>query len=277
MTSRTQGPESNVRGVAFMVVWVVSFIATWSGHALAEPTAREIMEKNFFVTKTKTLTSDATMVLINDKGQRRERKSTTISKLQPNGVDSKLLVTFLLPTDIKGTAFLQIEHSDGDDDLWIYLPALKKSRRLVANNKKDSFVGSDFSYGDILLPKVDLYQHTLIRSEVVDGYDCYVIESIPRNETVKRDSGYGKKTTWVRKDNFLETKVTFLDTAGRPLKTEIVSGHEQVESSPERWIARRREMENHQTDHKTIFTFDRVEVGKPVPDEFFTTRSIERE
>ncbi|MBI3606928.1 MAG: outer membrane lipoprotein-sorting protein [Nitrospirae bacterium] len=277
MTRREQTPESSGRIVALITVWAISVIVAWSGHALAEPTAREIMEKNFFVTKTKTLTSDATMVLINDKGQRRERKSTTTSKLQSNGVDSKLLVKFLLPTDIKGTAFLQIEHSDGEDDLWIYLPALKKSRRLVANNKKDSFVGSDFSYGDILLPKVDLYQHTLIRSEVVDGHDCYVIESIPRDETVKRDSGYSKKMTWVRKDNFLETKVTFLDPAGRSLKTEIVGDHEQVESSPDRWIARRREMDNHQTGHKTLFTFDRVEVGKPVPDEFFTTRSIERE
>lgn len=256
------------------------FLAAWalpSGPAHAEMTAREIMEKNFFVTKTKNLTSDSTMILVNDKGQTRERKSTTVSKLQKNGIDSNLLVRFLTPADIKGTAFLQIEHSEGDDDLWIYLPALKKSRRLVAGNKKDSFVGSDFSYGDILLPKVDLYQHTLLRSETIGGQECYVIESTPKDETVKRNSGYGKKITYVRKDNFLESKVDYFDVSGRPLKTQITGDHQQVESNPDRWIAKRREVENHQTGHKTIFTFDRIEFGRPVADDFFTTRTIERE
>ncbi|MBI1820435.1 MAG: outer membrane lipoprotein-sorting protein [Nitrospirae bacterium] len=243
----------------------------------AEYTAREIMEKNFYVTKIKAFTSDATMILINDKGQTRERKTTTVTKLQKNGIDSSLVVRFLSPADIKGTGFLQIEHSDGEDDLWIYLPALKKTRRLVANNKKDSFVGSDFSYGDILLPKVDLYKHKLLRSEAVDGQDAYVIESVPRDEMVKRDSGYSKKLTWVRKDNFLESRVEFYDTAGRLLKTEISRDHKLVEPENQRWIAMHREMENHQTGHKTIFTFDRIDTSRPVADELFTTRFIEKE
>ena len=240
-------------------------------------TAHQIMEKNFFVTKVRTLKSDSTMILINDRGQTRERKSATLAKLQKNGIDSKLLVKFLSPADIKGTGFLQVEHSTGDDDQWIYLPALKKTRRLVANNKKDSFVGSDFSYGDVLLPKVDFYKHTLLRSEPMGGQDCYVIESLPRDEDVKRDSGYAKKITWVRKDNFLETKVEYYDVSGRLLKTQTVSDHKLVEPDTQRWIALRREMVNHQTEHKTILTFDRIEADVPVADDAFTTRSIERE
>jgi hypothetical protein len=239
--------------------------------------AQQIMEKNFFVTKVRTLKTDSTMVLINDRGQTRERKSTTLTKLQKNGIDSKLLVKFLMPADIKGTGFLQIEHASADDDQWIYLPALKKTRRLVANNKKDSFVGSDFSYGDILLPKVEYYKHTLLRTEPLDGQDCYVIESIPRDDNIKRDSGYSKKLTWVRKDNFLETKVEYHDVNGRMLKTQSVTEHKLVEPDTQRWIAMRREMVNHQTKHKTIFTFDRIEPGVPVADDAFTTRSIERE
>ncbi len=239
--------------------------------------AQQIMQKNFFVTKIRSLKTDSTMVLINDSGQTRERKSTTLTKLQKNGIDSKLLVKFLSPADIKGTGFLQIEHATGDDDQWIYLPALKKTRRLVANNKKDSFVGSDFSYGDILLPKMEFYKHTLLRTESLDGQDCYVIESIPRDDDVKRDSGYSRKITWVRKDNFLETKVEYYDVSGRLLKTQNISVHKLVEPDTHRWIALRREMINHQTNHKTIFTFDRIEADVPVADDMFTTRSIERE
>ena len=245
--------------------------------AATELSARDIMEKNFYVSKVKSLKTASIMVLINDKGQQRERKNTTLLKLQANGIDSKLLVKFSTPTDIKGTGFLQVEHAEGDDDLWIYLPALKKSRRLVASNKKDSFVGSDFSYGDISLPKVDLYRHALLRSEVVDQHDSYVIESVPADETVKSNSGYSKKITWVRKDTLLEAKVEYYDISGRLLKTQLTADHKQVESNPQRWFPAYREMTNHQTGHKTILRFDKIEPGVPAPDELFTTRSIERE
>ena len=241
------------------------------------PSAGQIMEKNFFASKLRVLKSDSTMLLINDSGQTRERKSITLTKLQKNGIDSKLLVRFLSPADIKGTSFLQVEHAEGDDDQWIYLPALKKSRRLVASNKKDSFVGSDFSYGDILLPKVDFYRHTLLRTETIDGKECYVVESAPRDEDVKRNSGYSKKITWVRKDNFLETKVEYYDLAGRLLKTQSISGHQLVDPDTQRWFALRREMINHQTGHKTILVFERIETGVPAADDLFTTRNLERE
>ena len=86
------------------------------------PSAGQIMEKNFFASKLRVLKSDSTMLLINDSGQTRERKSITLTKLQKNGIDSKLLVRFLSPADIKGTSFLQVEHAEGDDDQWMYLP-----------------------------------------------------------------------------------------------------------------------------------------------------------
>jgi hypothetical protein len=255
---------------------VLTLIPRTSGAASPEITAREIMERNFFVSKLKSLRAESYMTLINDKGQKRERKSANLVKLQANGVDSRFLVKFSSPNDIKGTSFLQIEHSDGDDDLWIYLPALKKSRRLVANNKKDSFVGSDFSYGDILLPKVDLYKHTLVRSEAVDGHECFVVESAPASDAVKANSGYSKKVTWVRKDNFLETRVDYFDISGRPLKTQRITEHTQVDDEPPSWFALRREMANHQTGHKTILRFEKIESGVVAPDDLFTTRYLER-
>jgi len=269
---------SRSRGATFIAVLLVVALASADARATgAEPGARDIMEQNFFVSKLKSLKVESYMVLTNDKGQKRERKSTNIVKLQPNGIDSKVLVKFSTPNDIKGMSFLQIEHSEGDDDLWIYLPALKKSRRLVASNKKDSFVGSDFSYGDILLPKVDLYRHALLGSEAIDGPDCFVVESVPANDTVKANSGYGKKITWVRKDNFLETKVEYYDLSGRLLKTQRVKEHKLVEPDTQRWFAQRREMTNHQTGHRTDFRFDKLEPGAQVDEDLFSVRYLERE
>ena len=249
-----------------------------AGAALAaDLDGREIMERNFFATKVSALQIESTMVLINDRGQKRERRNTTTFKLQANGIDSKFLVRFGSPADIKGTAFLQVEHSESDDDLWIYLPALKKSRRLVASNKKDSFVGSDFSYGDIALPRVDLFRHTLLRTEKVDGMECYVVESVPANDQVKSNSGYGRKVTWARQDNFLEARVEYYDLGGRLLKTQVTKRHELIEPEKNRWFALHREMLNHRTGHRTVFSADRFDPKPPVPDELFTTRTLERE
>jgi hypothetical protein len=247
-----------------------------AGVHAAAPSAQDIMEKNFFVTKVTSLQVELTMVLINDKGQQRERRSVGLLKLQPNGVDSRLVVRFDTPADIKGTSFLQVEHIDGDDDLWIYLPALKKSRRLVANNKKDSFVGSDFSYGDISLPKVEQYRHSLVKTETIDGVDCFVIESVPASDAVRANSGYSKKVTWVRGDNFVEAKVDYYDLAGRLWKTQTVSRPQLVEPQKGRWFPLVREMVNHQSGHRTIITATRLVPDIAVPDETFTTRYIER-
>ena len=260
-------------------------VAVFAGVALAalsaraqraELSAREIMEKNFFATKVTSLRVETTMVLINNRGQQRERASSGVVKLQPNGVDSKLVVKFSTPPDIKGTGVLQIEHGERDDDLWIYLPALRKSRRLVANNKKDSFVGSDFSYGDITLPKVDHYRHTLLRSEKTDEHDCYVVESVPATDAVKANSGYSKKITWVRTDNFVESKVDYYDLAGRLLKTQRTGRHQLVEPDKGRWFVMHREMTNHQSGHRTTITASKAE-SVAIPDDSFTTRYLEGE
>jgi hypothetical protein len=243
----------------------------------ATPTAHEIMEKNFFVSKIPTMKSEATMLLVTDQGQTRERKIASLQKLQQNGIDSKLVMKFVAPADIKGIGFLQVERSDADDDQWIYLPALKKTRRLVANNKKDSFMGSDFSYGDFARPKVDWYQHKLLRSEAVDGQDCYLIESVPATEAIRTDHGYSKKLVWVSKQNFLEAKVEYYDLTGRLLKTQTVGKHKLVDQAKDRWFALYREVNNHQTGHKTVLNFSLAESGVPAPEELFSTRTIERE
>jgi uncharacterized protein len=242
----------------------------------AELSAREIIEKNFFATKVTSLRVETTMVLITNRGQQRERATRGLIKLQPNGVDSKLVVKFGSPPDIKGTGVLQIEHSDSDDDLWIYLPALRKSRRLVANNKKDSFAGSDFSYGDITLPKVDQYRHTLLRSERLDEHDCYVVESVPATDTVKANSGYSKKITWVRTDNFVESKVEYYDLGGRLLKTQRTGRHQLMEPDKGRWFVMHREMTNHQSGHRTTITASKAD-ATAIPDDSFTTRYLEKE
>jgi hypothetical protein len=243
----------------------------------AELSGRDIMEKNFYAGKVPHLLNESTMTLTNEKGQQRVRKMRSVSVLQANGIDTKLLIRFLFPGDVQGTGYLQIQHYEDDDDMWIYLPALKKVRRLVANNKKDSFVGSDFSYGDILLPVVDTYRHQFLRSEIVDGEECYVVESMPASEQIKKDYGYSKWVAWVRKSNFMEKKAEYYDGSGRLLKTQMVPAVKEVDAKVHKWWAVRREVINHQTGHRTTLIFDVLDATQVVSDDFFTTRYLERE
>ncbi len=243
----------------------------------APPTAKEIMERNFVATKVVDSVSEATFTLINRNGQQRIRTVFMTTKLQPNGADNMRMTRFLSPPDIKGTVTLLIEHADRDDDIWIYLPALKKVRRLVASNKRDSFVGTDFSYGDVIGHKVDEWEHRLLRQEVLDGQECYVIESLPRTETVKASSGYSKRQNWIRKDNDVMVKAEFWDQAGQPLKTYTARDIRLVDPARRKWQEMRLETSNVQTGHRTIIQFDKFKANQQIKDDFFTTRYMERE
>jgi hypothetical protein len=240
-------------------------------------TARDIMEKNFYAGKVQSIANEGTMTLLNDRGQQRVRKTYSITALQPNGIDSKIMIRFLFPADVAGTGYLQIQRRNGDDDMWIYLPALKKIRRLVTTNKRDSFVGSDFSYGDLLLPTVDTYRHSLLKSEILDAEDCYVIESIPASEQTQKDYGYSKQLAWIRKSNFMEKKVEYFDTAGRLLKTHMVPEITEVDPANHKWWALRREVVNHQTGHRTVLVYTKLDTLLTVREDFFTPRFLERE
>jgi uncharacterized protein len=157
------------------------------------------------------------------------------------------------------------------------LPALKRVRRLVASNKKDSFVGTDFSYGDVIGHKPEEWEHRLLGEAPVDGQPCYVIESLPRTETVNANSGYSKRLSYVRTDNYVTIKGEFWDRAGQPLKTFAASEVKLVDPANARWQPMHREMVNLQTGHRTVIRNETFKVNQQLKDEFFTTRYLERE
>jgi len=240
-------------------------------------TAIEIMDKNFVVGKYADSTSDTTMTLTNKSGQQRVRKTFGTSKLDTNGIDNKRMTRFLEPTDVKGTVSLLVEHSDKDDDIWIYLPSVKKVRRLISSNKKDSFVGTDFSYGDVIGHKVKEWNHTIVKEEDVDGKPCYVIESTPKDATVKTNTGYSKRIGWIQKDNFVTIKAVAYDEAGELLKEAKYSHWKEVDTAKHKWQAGILEAKNLQTGHSTVITIDQFKVNNGVKDDFFTTRYMEQQ
>ncbi len=256
---------------AGLIVALTLPVAAWA------LTAVEIMDKNFVVGKYADSTSETTMTLTNKSGQQRVRKTFGTSKLDANGIDNKRMTRFLEPTDVKGTVSLLVEHSDKDDDIWIYLPSVKKVRRLISSNKKDSFVGTDFSYGDVIGHKVKEWNHTIVKEEEVDGKPCYVIESTPKDATVKTNTGYSKRIGWIQKDNFVTVKAVSYDEAGELLKEAKYSHWKEVDTVKHKWQAGILEAKNLQTGHSTVIAIDQFKVNNGVKDDFFTTRYMEQQ
>ena len=246
--------------------------------ALAASTdAARIMELNSTAFKVAGSESQATFVLTSKGGQERVRKTSNLTKLQANGSDNMRLTRFVSPPDVKGTTSLMIEKAAGDDGIWIYLPALKKVRRLGSSNMKDSFVGTDFSNADVIGYKLDEWTYTLLREEAVDAADCYLIQADPKNDAVRSNTGYSKRLHWIRKDNHMTAKSEFWDEAGQPLKTASYRDIQLVDAKRGKWQSMRMEAANLQTGHRTSIRFEDFKVIQTLADDIFSARSLERE
>jgi uncharacterized protein len=257
------------------VILVLLGCAALAGPALAVPSADEIMQRNLSTTKATDSTAGAEFDLINTAGQQRVRDTDGQTKLIPGTTDNRRLVTFLSPADVRGTKTLLIEHSSADDDIWIYLPAMKKVRRLVASNKKDSFVGTDFSYGDVIGHKVEDWNHKILREEKVDGRDCYVVESTPKRADIADNTGYSRRVSWIDIENFVALRGETYDLNGQLLKRTSSEEVERIDSKNDKYQPMKLTAENVQSGHKTIIKFKNFKANIGVSDEVFTARSLE--
>lgn len=240
------------------------------------PSAEEIMKRNFTTSKFTDSTADSTMKLINKDGKERVRESTGVTKLIPGTTDNQRLITFLSPSDVKGTKNLLIEHSNKEDDIWIYLPALKKVRRLVASNKKDAFAGTDFSYGDIIGYKVEEWNHKLVKEDKVDGKACHLIESTPKTPAVADTYGVSKRVNCVEKESAIAISGESYDSNGQLIKKYSSKDLKKLDEKNNKWTAMQMEALNVETGHKTIIEFKNYKVNTGVSDALFTTRSLEK-
>ncbi len=262
----------------FMSLIVICFLTVSTQFPLyAEPdlTGREIMQK----ADEENDTDDSTYLLtmeIRRGNSKRVRKMKMWMKSDEQG-NERSLIRFIWPAQVKGTGFLTIEHSDRDDDQWLYLPALKKVRRIASSKKGGSFMGSDFAYADMGGGSIDDYTYKLVGSEVIDGNDCYVVEETPATEKIKKDEGYSKKITWIRKDIFYRAQVKYYDKHGNYLKIMKLSDFRKIEEA-DVWLATYIITTNEQKKgNETAVTYDEIEVNTGIPDDFFTQRYLVKE
>ncbi len=213
-------------------------------------------------------TSKMQMTLINARGQ--EKSRTMNMKVLEGEDEDKSLMEFLTPADVKGTKFLSYEHIDKDDDQWMYLPALKRVKRISSKNKSGAFMGSEFSYEDLSAFNVKKYEYADKLDEVtLDGVAAYRGESKP----VSKYSGYTKLITWMNRETFLILKVEYYDRKKKLLKTAYF---EDYKNYGDVYRIGKITMKNVQNDKTTILVWSEEKIKNGLKSKDFHKRYLKR-
>jgi hypothetical protein len=264
-----------------MVTSLVFIAAFASSPAAAAPSAdvKAIVARVYAAGTHPKSHESITMELIRENGDARLRQVALTSMAKAGSTDRKRLMVFTSPADIRGTSIFIDENSAAGDGIWIYLPALHKKRRLPSGGKQESFVGSDFNYGDIISPHVSDYQHKLTGEQKCPedpSHDCYVIEHTPSSSEVVKERGVSFYKDWVRKDALVWVRAEMKDADGKDWKVARAMDIRKTTDSANPWQAMRMDMENLQTHHRSRLVWNSVDVDSAVAPDSMNPDALER-
>jgi hypothetical protein len=239
-------------------------------------TARQIMDRVDTRDDGDKVRENWDMILIDKRGNQRVRE--LISFRRDVGEDEYSILFFLSPADVKDTGFLTYDYDDPerDDDQWLYLPALKRTKRIASSDKSGSFMGSDFSYADMTDRPLDHYNYTLMKEAEVNGHPVWQIEAVPITEHERRETGYIKSVLFVRKDNFVVERGVFWAKKGKRLKYFDVKKLERIDGI---WIETEMQMttkKGKEILHNTLLRIKNVRFNQDFDPDFFTVRQLEK-
>ena len=209
------------------------------------------------------------MALRNRQGQE-SRRELRISTLEVDGDGDKSLTLFDSPRDVKGTAFLSFTHATEPDDQWLYLPALKRVKRISSRNKSGSFMGSEFAYEDLSSQEVDKFRYKWLRDEALDGKQTMVVEYYPAYE----NSGYTRQVVWIDSEIWQVVRTEYYDRKNALLKTLTIDGYRQY--LDKHWRADTMHMVNHQTGKSTSIEWSDYRFDTGLTDRDFDRNALKR-
>lgn len=209
-------------------------------------------------------------------GKKRIRETRAFRKYF--GDEKRTVIFYLKPKNIKDTAFLTYDYADKekDDDQWLYLPAMRKVRRISASDRGDYFLGTDLSYEDIKLEtriSIKDYTRKTIGEDEVDGFHCYWVEEKAIDDETAEELGHVRRQNCVDDNIWIVRKSIFWDPQNKLLKTLYFRDISKVQGI---WTAHKIEVENHKTGHQTLFSFSDVRYNEDVSDRVFTQNAMKR-
>lgn len=214
-------------------------------------------------------TADMMMTLKNKQGDASQR-NIRIRNLEMKDDGDKALSYFDEPADVKGTTMLTFSHRKDDDDQWLYLPALKRVKRIASNNKSGSFMGSEYAFEDIGSQEVDKYTWKYLRDDALKGMPVFVVERYP----VSPNSGYKRQIVWIDQAEYRALQIEFYDRKDTLLKTLNFDDYQRY--LEKYWRANQMQMVNHQTGKSTVLKWANYKFRTGLAESDFSQEALAR-
>ena len=251
------------------------FLLSFPAAVRGELSARDIMQAVFETMQLSGTESVSTMTIIDDQGRERVREIAQATKFYKGSKVEKKIIRFLSPADVKGTGLLIFDYEEKEDNIWLYMPALRKTRRIVSSERAKSFMGSEFSYADMSPSNLDDFTYSITGEEKLDNINCWKIEMVPLNEDLIYDNGFSKKIAWIEKDNFIVKKAHYYDPDGELEKELEVLEVKKLDKKNNKYRPVHMIIHNVQNGRKSVIKTKKVVFNSDVKDEYFTTRYLE--
>ena len=235
------------------------------------PDAKGIVEKGRDLTLTGSMSSNVLLTIIEKGGSVRKRTISMITKSYQDGTE-KRMIKFIEPADVRGTAVLIIDDKNTPDDMWVYLPALKKTRRIVSSEKGKSFMSSEFSNADMSSPAISDF--TDIHMPASGENSQWIIESTPVNSDKADEYGYSKKISFFNSDNLQLKKMEYYNFENQLFKVIEVKSVQPVEGG--HYIIRNMKANNISTGRSSEIFFERIITNSKTDDSVFSLQNLER-
>ena len=253
---------------AFFATFVPSWLAGSQASLVAADNARQIVEEAQRRTDAKSQRYEGLLQVLDARGKTSDKR-WSIDRLGSHG-DSKAVLRFAAPAEVKGVALLVVNHPDRASDQWMWTPAVERDRRIALQDRSTRFFGTDFSFEDLEERDVNQYDYALAGDDTADGVACWKIQSVPKEA---KSSQYTRSLVWIRKDNYAFARIeNFVkDEAVRRLT------YANIENVQGIWTARQLEMNDLRRRSRTRLTLDKLQYNVPMKDEDFTLQAIRRQ
>src|SRR5438067_13368419 len=264
--SRRMGRAGRV-GRAGRIVLLAMALAIHAHSALAQ-NARQIVEEARKRTHAKSQRYEGLLQVFDAKGKISDKR-WTLERLGAHG-ESRMVLRFTAPAEVKGVALLVVNHPDRASDQWMWVPAIERDRRIALQDRSTRFFGTDFSFEDLEERDVDQYEYSLAGDEAVDGASCWKIQSTPKEA---KSSQYTRSLVWIRKDTYAFARIE------NYAKQEVVRRliYSEIENVQGIWTAKKMEMADLRRRSRTRLSLEKLEYNVPLKDEDFTLQAIRRQ
>jgi outer membrane lipoprotein-sorting protein len=251
----------------FFVIVLVAVVSSWPRLNAAD-NAREIVDEAQKRTDAGSERYEGLLQVFDANGKISDKR-WSFDRIGSHG-NSKAVLRFSAPAEVKGVALLVVNHPDRASDQWMWTPAIERDRRIALQDRSTRFFGTDFSFEDLEERDVDQYDYRLLGDDAIDGVACWKIESQPKES---KSSQYTRSIVWIRKDNYAFQRIENF------IKDQVVRRliYSKIENVQGIWSARQLEMFDLRRGSHTRLTFDRLQYNVPMRDDDFTLQAIRRQ